>query len=419
MKKFMRIVETKFAPFFGKLNQNAYIMGLRDGMIATIPFTIIGSLFIIIQQFPVAAWLEFIAPYSAMLAVPNTMTMGIIALYTSFSIGYHMGKAFKQDPMTCGLIAFVGFMMIQVDDTYALTTKYFGSKGIFPAIIIAIFAVKVIELFTKKGLYIKFPKGVPVAVSKAFASLIPAFVIIVSLFVVRCVIGIEIQEVIIGIFSPLVFALNTLPGILIFMLVSQTLWCAGIHGMSIVNAVGSPIFLTYIAANAEAYLAGDKIPYITANGFISNFVSLGGAGATLALVLLMCNSKEKSYRTLGRLALPAGMFNINEPVIFGMPIVMNPVMMIPFIAVDMILITGTYALMHFGIIGLPVANVPWVMPPVFGAYLVTGGNIPAAIWSAIGLVIAMAVYYPFFKIAEKQRFKEIEENLKKEKEALQ
>lgn len=410
MKNIMNIIEKKFAPVFGKLNQNPYIQGLRDGMIATIPFTIIGSLFIIIQQFPVDAWLEFVKPYSAMLAVPNTMTMGIIALYTSFAIGYHMGKAFKQDQMMCGLISFVGFMMLQVDAEFKLTTAYFGSKGIFPAIIIAIFSVKIIELFTKKGLYIKFPKGVPAAVSKAFASLIPSFVILVTLFVIRCVFNIQIQELIIGIFSPLVFALNTLPGILVFMLVSQTLWCAGIHGMSIVNAVGSPIFLTFIAANQEAFLAGEKIPYITANGFISNFVSLGGAGATLALVLLMCRSKEKSFQMLGRLALPAGAFNINEPIIFGFPIVMNPVMMFPFILVDMVLITGTYLLMYFGIIGLPVANVPWVMPPVIGAYLVTGGNIPAAIWTACGLVIAIAIYYPFFKIAERQRLDEIKEN---------
>ena len=403
MKSILRFVDKNLAPFFGKLNTNPYIEGLRDGMIATLPFTVIGSVFIIIWQFPSTTWQNIIAPYSGMLSVPYQMTMGIIALYTAFAIGYYAGKAFKQDALSCGIISFVGFMFLQVNDEYQLITTYFGSEGIFPALVVALFSVKVTELFHKRGLYIKFPKGVPAAVEKSFASLAPSFAIIIFLFVVRCILKIQIQEIIITLFSPLVFALNTLPGILVFMVVGQILWCAGIHGMSIVNAIGQPIFLTYIAANAEAYLANEPIPYITANGFTSCFISLGGSGATLALVLLMCFSKDKSYKMLGRLSLPGGIFNINEPVIFGMPIIMNPIMMIPFVLIDILLIIGTYALMEFGIIGLPVANVPWIMPPIIGAYLCTGGNIPAALWSFAGLIIAAAVYYPFFKIAEKQR----------------
>lgn len=412
MNTFIQFIEKRMAPFFGKLNGNPYIGGLRDGIVATIPFTLIGSIFLIIQQFPVDAWQTIIAPYSKMLLVPYTMTMGIIALYTAFSIGFYTGKALKQDALSCGLVSFVGFMFLQVNEEYGIMTDYFGAEGIFPALVVAIFSVKVISLFYNKGFYIKFPKGVPAAVSKSFASLVPSFVVLVTLFVVRCVFDIQIQEVIIHIFSPLVFALNTLPGILIFMVLGQILWCVGIHGMSIVLAIGQPIFLTYIAANAEAYLANETIPYITANGFTNCFVSLGGSGATLALVLLMCFSKEKSYKMLGRLSLPGGIFNINEPVIFGMPIIMNPVMMIPFVLVDVILIVGTYLLMQFGIIGLPVANVPWIMPPIIGAYLCTGGNIPAAIWSAIGLLIAIVMYYPFFKLAEKQRLQESKIDMK-------
>ena len=133
---------------------------------------------------------------------------------------------------------------------------------------------------------------------------------------------------------------------------------------------------------------------------------MGGAGATLALCVLMSRSKEKSLNMLGKLSLPAGIFNINEPVIFGLPIVMTPIMMIPFVLVDVILLTGTYFLMYFNIIGRPVAQVPWVMPPVLGAYFTTGGNIPAAIWALVGFIISILVYYPFFKIVEKQRLEE-------------
>ena len=403
MKKFMSFVEEKLTPLFIKLGTNSYIIGIRDGMVATVPFTIFGSLFIILQQFPNDKWLEFIAPYSAILGVPNTMTIGIISLYVAFAVGYNLAKEFKVDALMGGCLSFVGFMILQIDESYAISTAYFGSKGIFTAILVAIFAVKMVQFFTEKGIIIKFPEGVPSSVAKSFATLIPGSVVLAALWVFSAVLGLNIPEIVITIFSPLVFALNSYPGILVFMVVSQMLWCVGIHGQSVLNAVGTPIFTTFITANMEAYVAGEAIPYITATGFIPCFISLGGAGATLGLCLLMARSKEKSLSVLGKLATPAGIFNINEPVIFGLPIVMNPIMMIPFILVDVILLTGTYFLMFFDIIGRPVAQVPWIMPPVLGAYLTTGGNIPAAIWALVGLVISVLVYYPFFKIIEKQR----------------
>lgn len=406
MNTFMNFMENKLAPVFAKLGDNPYIIGIKDGMVATVPFTIFGSLFIIIQQFPNDAWLKFIAPYSAILGVPNSMTIGIIALYVAFAVGYNLAKQFNQSGIMGGVLSFVGFMMLQIDETYVITTKYFGSKGIFTAIIVAIFAVKVLQLFNERGYTIKFPAGVPDSVGKSFATLVPGAFVLTILWVFSAVLGLNIPEIITTLFSPLVFALNSYPGILVFMVVSQLLWCVGIHGQSILNAVGTPIFTTFITANTEAYLAGEAIPYITATGFIPCFISLGGAGATLALCVLMSRSKEKSLNMLGKLSLPAGIFNINEPVIFGLPIVMTPIMMIPFVLVDVILLTGTYFLMYFNIIGRPVAQVPWVMPPVLGAYFTTGGNIPAAIWALVGFIISILVYYPFFKIVEKQRLEE-------------
>lgn len=405
MNKLMSFMENKLAPVFSKLGANPYLMGIKDGMIATVPFTIFGSLFIIISQFPNDTWTEIVAPYKSMLNVPNAMTIGIIALYVAFSVGYNLAKQFKQDPLMGGMISFIGFMMLQIDETaeFAMQTKYFGSKGIFTALIVAIFCVKILQLFTEHNWVIRFPEGVPPAVSKSFSALIPSIVSLTILFVLRCVVGLNIPELIIQLFSPLVFALNSYPGILVYMVVSQLLWCVGIHGQSVLNAVGSPIFLTFITANTEAYLAGQPIPYITATGFIPWFISLGGAGATLSLCVIMATSKEKSLRTLGRLALPAGIFEINEPVTFGLPIVMNPVMMVPFVLADVVLLTGTYFLMYFNIIGRCVVQVPWIMPPVIGAYLATGGNIPAAIWSVCGLFISGAIYYPFIKIVEKER----------------
>lgn len=403
MNKFMSFMENKVAPVFAKVATNPYLSGIKDGMIATVPFTIFGSLFIIISQFPNDAWAQIVAPYKTMLNVPNAMTIGIIALYVAFSVGYNLAKQFNQDPLMGGVLSFIGFMMLQVNEEFAMATNYFGSKGIFTALLVAIFCVKVLQIFTENNWVIKFPDGVPPAVAKSFSALIPSVFALTVLFIIRCVLGIEVPALVTKLFSPLVFALNSLPGILVYMVVSQLLWCVGIHGQSVLNAVGTPIFTTFITANTEAYLAGQPIPYITATGFIPWFVSLGGAGATLALVVIMSFSKEKSLKTLGRLALPAGLFEINEPVTFGLPIVMNPIMMVPFVLVDAVLVIATYFLMFFNIIGRPVITVPWIMPPVIGAYLATGGNIPAAIWSFCGIIISGLIYYPFIKIIEKER----------------
>lgn len=406
MKKFYSFFEEKVGPVVEKLARNHYLIGIRDGMIATVPFTIIGSVFIIIQQFPVQAWLDFIAPISDMLSIPNSMTMGKIAIIVAFSVGYCLAREFDVDTLTGGLLSTIAFFTLQVTEEYELETAYFGSKGIFTAIVVALLSVKTVELFTKKNWTIHFPEGVPPAVSQAFASLIPGAVVLTICWLFSTVLGLNIPAIITVIFSPLVFALNTYPGILVYMVVSQLLWCVGIHGQSVLNAVGTPVFLTYIAANQEAFLAGQQPPYITASGFIPNFISLGGAGATLGLAILMCFSREKGYRVLGRLSVAPGIFNINEPIIFGFPIVMNPIMMIPFILTDVVLLSGTYLLMWLNIIGRPVMTVPWIMPPIIGAFLVTGNNVPAMIWSIIELGLSMLIYLPFLRIAEKQRLEE-------------
>jgi PTS system, lactose/cellobiose family IIC component len=396
-------IENNFAPLFQKMNTMPYFRGLRNGMTATVPFTIVGSFFIIFQQFPVDAWQTLIAPYKAMLGVPNTMTIGIIALYVAFAIAYNCAKEVKVDGMSAGLLSVMAFMMMQIEyEEFTLVTGSLGSRGIFPAILLAMLVVKVMHIFQEKNWTIKFPDGVPPAVSKAFASLYPAMLIMIVMFVVSVVLKIQIQEIIVKAFSPLVFALNTLPGILVYMLFAQLLWSAGIHGMSIMNTVGTPIFLSYITANMEASVAGQAIPYITAAGFIQNFVSIGGTGATLALTFLMARSKEEGFRTLGKLTIPTGIFNINEPVIFGFPLVLNPTMMLPFVFIPLFNATTSYLLMYFNIIGRPVAQVPWIMPAPIAAFLQTG-DWKAAVWSTMLIIFAAIFYYPFFKAAEKER----------------
>ncbi|TDT46031.1 PTS sugar transporter subunit IIC [Fonticella tunisiensis] len=403
MNSIMNFFEKFLIPPLTKIGEERHLIGIRNGMIVTVPFTIAGSIFLIISALPIPGWSDIIKGYSAQLSVPVNVTFGIISLIAAIGIGYSLSRAYEHDPIAGAAMSLVGFLTLQITPKYELNTVFFGSKGLFTAIVIAIFAVEVQKYFIKHKLVIKLPANVPPAIAKSFEALIPAMFMITFLWVIRVVLNFDLTAFITMLFKPFVFALNTLPGVLVYMFISQLLWTVGIHGQSIMNSVGTPIFLQFLTENVNAFMSGKPPIYITATGFIPQFVSLGGAGATLALVLLMLKSKNGGFKALGRASLASGIFNINEPILFGLPIVLNPIMIIPFVIVDLILITLTYSLMYFNIIGKPIASLPWTMPPIIGGYLVTGGDWKAAVWNLVEILIAMACYYPFFKAAEAQR----------------
>lgn len=222
---------------------------------------------------------------------------------------------------------------------------------------------------------------------------------------IRFLLGVDINGVVQTLFEPLVFALNTLPGILVYALIVTLLWSVGINGYNALDAIVAPIFLQYLAANVIAMAAGQPLPYITAAGFFSIFVNVGGTGATIALALIMINSPEPGFRKTSRISLPAQIFQINEPIFFGFPIVLNPIFLIPYVLNALLLTTGGYLLMAWHIINKPFINVPWTTPPIIGHYLVTGGDWRAALWGVISIFVAMLVYFPFAKAAETQRLK--------------
>lgn len=217
-------------------------------------------------------------------------------------------------------------------------------------------------------------------------------------WLIRIVCHVDINGVIIFIFSPLVKGYSSLPGYLLYVFLICGLWVLGIHGDNTLAAVSEPIALALIVENMAAYAAGEAIPNVAT--FCSLFTNFSGTGCTIGLVLNMLLSKSKRYRELGKLSLLPGLFNINEPVTFGVPIVMNPILAIPYILTPLVLSAATYLLMQFNIIGRVCVKVPWTTPPIIGAYLATGFNIPAAIWNALEIVIAFFIYRPFFKKQE-------------------
>ena len=360
----------------------------------------------VIAYLPVSGWEARVAPYLNLLQVPVTATFGLLGVFVCFAIGYDLGKRLKQEAIVSASMATLIFLLIQIqlnDQTFAMDGL--GSKGLFTAILIALVTVRVQKFFNDTNAVIKLPANVPPVVYESFLSLTPMVFLVVLFWVIRFVLGVDINELVQGAFKPLVFALNTLPGILVYAFLVTLLWSVGINGDNAMDAIVAPIFLQFLAANVEATTQGIPLPYVTANGFFTTFVNVGGTGATIALALVLWNSKEPGFRKVSRISLPTQIFQINEPIFFGIPIVLNPIFMVPYVLNALMLTAGSYLLIDLGIIHKPFVNVPWTTPPIIGHYLITGGDWKAAVWGAVSIVLAMLVYYPFAKVAERQRLK--------------
>jgi PTS system cellobiose-specific IIC component len=354
----------------------------------------------------VTGWDVLIDPYLQLLQIPVTATFGLLSIFVCFAIAYDLGKRLGQEALVSGSMASLIFLMIQVRiSDLSLSMDNLGSKGLFTAIIIALVCVRVQKFFTDTNLVIKMPQNVPPVVYESFLSLSPLFFLVLVFWFVRFVCGINIDAHLQTAFQPLVFALNSLPGILVYALLVTMLWSVGINGDNALDAIVAPIFLQYLATNVEAMSQGQPLPYITASGFFTTFVNVGGTGATIGLALILWYSREPGFRKVSRLSLPTQIFQINEPIFFGIPIVLNPIFMVPYILNALILAAATYLLMDWQVIQRPFVNVPWTMPPVIGHYLVTGGDWKAAVWGVLSIVLAMVVYYPFAKAAERQRLR--------------
>lgn len=396
----------RLVPALTALSENTSLSAVRAGMVSVVPLTIIGGLFMIVAFLPFAGWEAFVAPYLPLLQVPVTATFGLLAVFVCFAIGYDLGKRLNQEAIVSAAMATVVFLMLSIKvPDLSLTMDGLGSKGLFTAILVALITVRVQKFFTDRHLVIKLPAGVPPVVYESFLSLTPLLFLVVVFWVVRFVLGVDVDHLVQAAFQPLVFALNTLPGILVYAFAVTLLWSVGINGDNALDAIVAPIFLQYLAANVTAMTAGQPLPFVTANGFFSTFVNVGGTGATIALALILVNSREPGFRKVSRLSLPTQIFQINEPIFFGIPIVLNPIFMLPYVLNALLLTAGTYLLMDWHLIQKPFVNVPWTTPPIIGHYLVTGGDWRAAVWGAVSIVIAMLVYYPFAKIAERQRLK--------------
>ncbi len=408
MDKMSGLIERYIAPPLVAMGNQRHFAAIRAALIRTIPLIIIGSLPLILTSLPVESWANAMAPYAEKLNVLYTMTMNFMVLYLAISLGAELARMYEELDSTIVSIVTVACYVITVApvdmETNTLEVTGFSAKGMFTLFVVAIIVVEFMHFAYKHNIIIRLPKSVPSGISQSFASLLPMAILLVFFWVLRVVVGFDLNSLLNMIVSPLLAVSDIWYAAFICALLLQLLWFVGIHGGSFtVWGVMYPFLLTNIAENAEAVAAGSAMPHILTEPFIYSWTMIGGTGMTLSLIVLWLRSKSAHLREVSRLSLIPGIFCVNEPVMFGVPIVLNPLMFVPFVFLTSLL--GTmygYVLTSLGWISPAYVQIPWTTPPLLQPYLSTGGDWRNVVAQAILIVLMVIIWYPFAKVYERR-----------------
>lgn len=427
MENFMRMLEEKLMPIANKISNQRHMAAIRKGIISTMPLIIVGSFFTILLNISFEPIASFVDTYRSALDIPFRYTVGILALHATYGISSTLGESYKLDGKTSGLLGTLAFLISTVIPTQVteevaeigagryINIGDLGSGSLFSAIVTSIIAVEILRFMTEREWTIKMPEGVPPEVANSFIALLPTGVIIVFFVTVRHFIGFDLNQALTTLLTPLrgVLAGNSLIGGLLTVLLITGFWVMGIHGPAILGPVIRPFWDISIAENIEAFTSGASahdLPNIFTEQFLQWYVWIGGAGATLALSFLFLLSKSEYLKKLGRLSVIPGLFNINEPMIFGAPIVMNPILAIPFILAPIVTTTLSYVLTVTNVVPMMMSRLPFTILAPIAAWISTDWSIMAGVLVVINFLISLAIYYPFFKIFERQQL-EKEQNV--------
>lgn len=420
----------KLLMFAAKVGAQRHLVAIRDAFATTIPLVFAGSLAVLLNNVHVMFGLkesffpQFIRNFNGNVYWGSFVMIGLLVVIL---IGYNLGNYYDTNPILTGLVSFGSYIAItpQVFNEAwgAIGTNYTSAVSLFVGILVSILAAEIfVRLSNNKKLVIKMPDGVPPAVSKSFAALIPGVVTIYAIVIlVGAVEGLyntllkpEVAMTIFDIINELVAApvrglADTLPAALVVALFNHLLWAFSLHGSNIMEGIMQPVYFPLLEANIEAFAAGLPIPHIVTKQMFDIYVYMGGSGLTLGLLIaIFLSSKDEAKRAVAKLSLGPGIFNINEPVIFGIPIVLNPILAIPFILAPLVTTVTTYLALSLNLAGRTIAFIPWSTPPIVSALIGTDKPIGAIILQIVNLAISVLIYLPFVKLSDRAAMKEQE-----------
>ena len=408
-----------------KIGQQRHLLSLRDGIVLAMPLILAGSIFIILTNLPINGWDKVISSLGIGEWVGRIIngSFGIMGLVASFGIAKSLAEKYDIDGASAGVLSLSSYLILMppvISETdkgvpYALL----GSKGLFVAILVGLITTEIFKFFYKKNIVIKMPENVPPAVARSFAALIPSTVILlfwgfIAFLSVKLGYDSLFDMVVKLVSTPLIIVGTGIIATILSVIFNSLFWGIGIHGGQIVGAVMNPIWLTASDQNRLAYEAGKELPHIVTSTFMDSIVWMGGGGATIGLAIVMFFfARSKQNKILGKLALPPGLFNINEPLLFGLPVVMNLKIWIPFILAPVATTIVSYYAMYFGLVAKTTGVIiPWATPAIISGYLATGGKISGALLQVVTILLTIIIYYPFFRSIDNEYKKEEEKNTK-------
>ncbi|EAE4017072.1 PTS sugar transporter subunit IIC [Listeria monocytogenes] len=422
----------KLLVFANKFSSQRHIAAIRDGFVTLIPMTIIASFWVLVNNLILSPTNGLLKNYSAAVKwadLGNQIyngTLGIMALMIAVTIGYKLAVSYGDEGLIGAVMGLVSYMIVlpaQIIITdvegktftaaAALTQTQTSATGMFLAIIATLLSVTWLSKFSKiERLKIKMPESVPPSIAKSFNVLIPIFFVTLILGLIEVLIvwvfNTNIPALILTFFqAPLISSFQSIGGILLYVCFSNLLWAFGLHGTFILGSIGEPIMLTAIQENMEALKNGLALPNIVTKPFLDAFGWMGGGGMIICLVIaIMIASRREDYRSITKVGIIPSLFNVSEPLMFGLPVVFNPLLAVPLIIVPAVTVTIAYYATALSWIAKTSVLIPWTTPPVISGYLATNGDWRAAVLQIFLIAIGVLIYLPFVKASNRTVIKE-------------
>lgn len=408
----------KFSGPVAKFAELPAIQAVQNGLIAVMPLIIIGSLFLIIALLGTDAiggvvLLPFISPFTEKLLVMNSLTMSFLSAYCAVAIPMSYAEKLGENQKTCGVLGLAIFFVFTLNGVVdgQISVTAFSATGLFAVIISSLLGVRLYKLVTDRNITIKMPESVPPAIGNAFTSLIPFAVVLTVCWFIRTLLDFDLVAFLTTALTPLVSAADNMGVYVLDRTVSALLWSVGLHGDNMwTTPIFQPFTLMWTEENAAAMAAGQALPHIWTNSGIDRISTW--PALVWPLIFLMVTSKVKYLRTLGWACLPAAVFTIVEPVIFGLPVALNPFLIIPFIIIALVSAVFSYGFFALGLCAKFFVTMPWATPPFILGPLGTG-DFRALIVTAGCFIIGLLIYIPFWRMFEKHLLEEEEKKAAK------
>jgi PTS system cellobiose-specific IIC component len=425
MPSFLERLEQPFMHIASKLGQQPHLNAIRDGVVGALPLVLIGSLFMLAAQPPLPqnAWFDAYAkiavfghPLVPALKQGFLALVALIGIYVAFGVAHSLARRYELDALSAALLAAAALLLINgvplatpagaAAAERMLPATNLGAGGLFMALLLGLLVPEVLRLAKRRRWEITMPAGVPPAVGRSFSALIPGLLVLVPLWAVVHLGGVNLFALITKYLSAPLAALDTNHAAVVVIMVAiivvdSLLWLLGVHAVAILAPL-SAVWLANIGQNGADVLAGHAPTMFNTRETLQFFIWLGGSGATIALPLLLLRAKSASLRAIARVGAVPALFNINEPIIFGVPVMMNATLALPFLLAPLACLGTTLLFVHAGWVPLPHLVVPWTLPGPIGAFLATGGAWQAAVLSLINLVLVTAIYTPFVRALDRR-----------------